>query len=59
MGPLSFSQLKVGGGKPVASQDRDTKLFTTTFTLSGFKPMMDGGTIGEEEDYSVVIKLSE
>lgn len=43
-GPLSFSQLKVGGGKPVASHDRETKLFTTTFTLSAFKPMMMGGT---------------
>lgn len=44
MEPLSFSQLKVGGGKPVASQERDTKLFTTTVTLSGLTPMIVGGT---------------
>lgn len=44
MGPFSFSQLKVGGGKPVASQERDTKLFTTTVTVSGFRPIMVGGT---------------
>lgn len=44
MGPLSFSQLKVGGGKPVASQERDTKLFTTTVTVSGLRPIMVGGT---------------
>lgn len=44
MGPFSFSQLKVGGGKPVASQERDTKLFTTTATVSGFRPIMVGGT---------------
>ena len=44
MGPLSFSQLKVGGGKPTASQERDTKLFTTTVTVSGFRPIMVGGT---------------
>lgn len=44
MGPWSLSQLRVGGGKPVASQERDTKLFTTTVTVSGLGPMMVGGT---------------
>lgn len=44
MGLLSFSQLRVGGGKPVASQERDTKLLTTTVNVSGFCPMMVGGT---------------
>lgn len=44
MGPFSFSQLKVGGGKPVASQERDTKVFTTTDTVSGFRPRMVGAT---------------
>lgn len=43
-GPLSFSQLRVGGGKPVASHDRETKLLSTTFTLSGLEPRMMGGT---------------
>jgi len=44
MGPLSFSQLSEGGGKPEASQERDTKLFTTTVTFSGLTPIMVGGT---------------
>lgn len=43
-GPLSLSQLRVGGGKPVASHDRETKLLSTTFTLSGLEPRMTGGT---------------
>lgn len=34
-GLLSFSQLREGGGKPVASQLSDTKLFNTTVTFSG------------------------
>lgn len=44
MGLLSFSQLRTGGGKPLASQERDTKLLTTTVSASGFGPMMVGGT---------------
>lgn len=43
-GFLSFSQLRVGGGKPVASQLRETKLFTTTIAFSSFTPTMEGGT---------------
>lgn len=44
MRPRSFNQLKVGGGKPVASHDTDTKLFTTTVTFSGLRPIIVGGT---------------
>lgn len=47
----------------MASQDREAKLFTTTFTLSGFKPMMMGGTErkkrkGEAEDDDSALIIS-
>ena len=57
MGPRSFSQLKVGGGKPVASQERDTKLFTTAVTVSGLRPIMVGGTERKKKTFSIANML--
>lgn len=59
MGLLSFSQLRVGGGKPVASQESDTKLLTTTVKVSGFGPMIVGGTNKEKETETFKVPVSE
>lgn len=40
-----LSQLRSGGGKPVTSQVREMKLFTTTVKFSGLAPTTLGGTV--------------
>lgn len=52
-----LSQLRSGGGKPVTSQVREMKLFTTTVKFSGLVPRTIGGT-AERDTLTVSITAS-
>lgn len=48
-GVPSLSQVRLGGGKAVASHVKEKKLFITTVMFSVLKPTILGGTVQQSE----------